>query len=437
MLRVFLLFITVSSFCFAQSLPEGISRRIGNELDSTEAEYFGLFSWVKGFKKGMVSSQNGELMFTITRSSAGDTAFILSKESAGNLEKYITLYEDIFADPTAQKSIDWTIISAFLRPSNPIREASEVLLELSDKTILKRPLIWLNDSLMVVWKDNSPISLAELGGKIEIIPFYNINYINNDAIWGNHKAYINHIAKLKEHSLFTKMSPEIVKFLMIKGNSRTENTRKELAIYSDVQEEYLKNFTISLLYKFTMYTDPNRVFLNDEGIYSEMITTKINWGGELLYNINSMFSIGVEYSEIAYLDYARKSDFLNLFSRDVLFGNEASLLARIRLSPRDPINDNFESEISLSIGRGNYMTSSERYAQNIFIGKSEKKATPWIFSIQVGYSYFFTKFVSAYGGMLFRSSTSFEIPDANNFKNTRSVRLIQANSFISLRIHPW
>ncbi|MES2766503.1 MAG: hypothetical protein V4642_11570 [Bacteroidota bacterium] len=422
-------------------MPEAINSRIGNELDSIEGGYFGLFSWVKGFKNARITSENNELTFRISRNLSGDTVFTFSQKNSEYLDDYIKHYEEIFVKPEIQKSIDLTEISPYLRPSNPLREVGEISVELLDKTFLKRQLIWMTDSVIVVWKDDSAVELGKLEKKIDIIPFYDVAYINNQAILGNHQAYVNNAAKVRNQSWFVKASPELHNFLKANSNNNSGNRsglneKDQVPKYSDVQEEYLKKFTLSVLYKFNMYIDPNKVFVA-AFMYSELVTAKQNWAGELLYNINPMFSIGAEYGEIPYLEYPRKSRTFEPISRDVVYGNEATFLCRIRPKPRDPINDSFESEIGLGIGRGNYTVSLEQFNLGGLIAKAEKKASPWIFSLQLGYSYFFTNFVSAYGGILFRSSTPFEIPDANDFKNTRSVNFTLATSFLGLRIHPW
>src|SRR5207249_4804519 len=95
-LSVFLLII-----CWSRSAAQVdtssfiLSPRIGNELDSTEREYFGLLPRISHFVSARTSkTSDGNVTITIARQQAGaaDTTIRLTPQSAEELSKYVNEY---------------------------------------------------------------------------------------------------------------------------------------------------------------------------------------------------------------------------------------------------------------------------------------------------------------------------------------------------------
>jgi hypothetical protein len=85
----------------ATDMPSALSRRVGEEIDRDEKEYFGLFSDIRNFADAtMFQRSTGDVAFVITRSDAGianDTTIIVSTETAEQLAIFVDHYEPICA----------------------------------------------------------------------------------------------------------------------------------------------------------------------------------------------------------------------------------------------------------------------------------------------------------------------------------------------------
>jgi hypothetical protein len=82
-------------------MPSALSRRVGEDIDRDEKEYFGLFLDIRNFANAtMFQRSTGDVAFVITRSDAGianDTTIIVSTETAEQLAIFVDHYEPICA----------------------------------------------------------------------------------------------------------------------------------------------------------------------------------------------------------------------------------------------------------------------------------------------------------------------------------------------------
>ncbi|MES2766504.1 MAG: hypothetical protein V4642_11575 [Bacteroidota bacterium] len=447
------------------SLPEHISKRIGAELDPLEAEYFGMFSWVKGFKKGIISTNNGELTFRIERQSEPDTIFTFSQKNSQSLEKYVSTYEEIFTKQEVEKAIDWDSIATYLRPSNPIRKPGEVKIELNDNTNLQRQLIWAGDSSIAVWKDDSPVDLGRLTSHTEVYNFNEVKYINNQPVSGNITAFANNITKIKTLSYFSRISPELRDILQQKvspgitiPNANNEVTNPK-PTYETVKEEYFKRFTVGLLYYPIHLMDKESYKVTNTiyryGSSSGEINTETGaehnmrkWGAEVLYNINPSISLGLSYT-IPSAEYEATRPLTNEpvllndpYNRDVASETTTALLFRYHPKPRDPILTSLEAELGLSVGYESYSIHQTRYYAGTNLERTTK-GSAIEGSAQLGCSYFIFQNLSMQGGVLYRISTQIKIPDSEFYSqsyllikvNTNEIRTNEISFFLALRFH--
>lgn len=132
-----------------------LSQRVGEEIDSVEAEYFNIFPDLDGVKSAVYRLDNfGNLRMLISLATGRDTTLTFSKLAALELGKYIDNHE-ILADST--RLIDWGLLPAYhLNRINYFEDHGSMVEIRTDTGFFAGKLMRVTDSSVILWMSEQP-----------------------------------------------------------------------------------------------------------------------------------------------------------------------------------------------------------------------------------------------------------------------------------------
>ena len=148
--------------CFAShaqengSTPFVLSKRVGLEIDSIEAEYFNLFPDLDGVKSAVYRKDNFDnLRMLISLANGQDTSITFSKLATEELTKLID-FQEVLADKP--ELVNWGLLPGYsLDKLNYFEDhGATVFIYKTDTTIVAGKLLMVNDSMIHIWTSGQP-----------------------------------------------------------------------------------------------------------------------------------------------------------------------------------------------------------------------------------------------------------------------------------------
>ncbi|MEP7219292.1 MAG: hypothetical protein ABI876_10270, partial [Bacteroidota bacterium] len=143
------------SRCNAQS-PLGT--RVGNDIDSMEQVYFGLFPGISGFISAHVTPAGEGASIAIVRQ-GGDTTIYLGPGRRRELETYLDNLEEIFRE---QRQMRWDSLAGLVWPSTPFQQADRLEVQTRDGETHIGAILYSTDSTVVLWEGTDPYDWRKL-----------------------------------------------------------------------------------------------------------------------------------------------------------------------------------------------------------------------------------------------------------------------------------
>ncbi len=127
--------------------------RVGNEFDSTELAYYGLFQKVDSVRSVQVLRVSADSLDLVVHFNGKDDQTLrYGNYLAEHIERYVTNYETL---TTEYLELHANALLKFVRVHTFSRRGPELRFELCDKSIVKGELLYVNDSCCILMKSKS------------------------------------------------------------------------------------------------------------------------------------------------------------------------------------------------------------------------------------------------------------------------------------------
>lgn len=161
------------------ALPYVLSSRVGEDIDQSERDYFGLFPSAKDFvsAKSFVYA-DGRVAFVITRKTnegISDSTLIINTEKAEELHGFIEDFEMILRK---ERSVRWELIARLVHvPSFAYNDGVEMTITTRGSEQHTGTMLYATDSLLVLWQSTDPYNWRNLKSSGKTVRFSEIEHI--------------------------------------------------------------------------------------------------------------------------------------------------------------------------------------------------------------------------------------------------------------------
>ncbi|MES2764889.1 MAG: hypothetical protein V4642_03415 [Bacteroidota bacterium] len=172
LVRIVVIFFIGFVVSFGQSEKYRISERVGDGIDADERVYFGLFYDIGRFVSARAEKNADSITIIITRKERNDTNFTISFKDAEEIKSYIENAEEperFKANPVVRK---------YVRISEIEPADGKVVRVTSEGRDISGRLLFVNDSLLGIWKNSEKYSWREAEKNIQVISFQDIDKIH-------------------------------------------------------------------------------------------------------------------------------------------------------------------------------------------------------------------------------------------------------------------
>ncbi len=186
------LIILLISLCTIKTNAQfSISPRLGAEIDKSEKEYFGLFPSIKNFtsaKTKVLADKKVEIIISRKdKETVTDTTFNISSQLANNLASYIEGFEQC---RNKERTVNWLALEGLAERVIALDYVSPEIEEknfiLKNGKLIKGKIIYLSDSLIVIWKGDDKYNWLNLSKSAEQLKVSEINFVkveSNGSLW--------------------------------------------------------------------------------------------------------------------------------------------------------------------------------------------------------------------------------------------------------------
>ena len=160
-------------------LPFALSPRVGEVIDRSEREYFGLFPSAPDFVSArFFRTGDGRVQLEISRQTSegvSHSTMILNNEAAEELRNFVEDFERVLRK---EITVRWDLIAGLVRvPSLESREGVEATVTTPAGERFKGTLLYAADSMLVLWQSADPYNWRNLESAAKGVRFSQIGHI--------------------------------------------------------------------------------------------------------------------------------------------------------------------------------------------------------------------------------------------------------------------
>lgn len=161
------------------ALPYVLSSRVGEDIDRSEGDYFGLFPSAKDFVSARsFAHTDGRVQFMITRQTnegISHSTFTINAENAEALRGFVEDFEMILRK---ERQVRWDLIGDLVRvPSSTYNDGVEMTITTRGGEQHTGTALYATDSLLVLWQSTDPYNWRNLKSSAKALRFLEIEHI--------------------------------------------------------------------------------------------------------------------------------------------------------------------------------------------------------------------------------------------------------------------
>ncbi len=152
MFRIIIIFLFCAIFSINAAEPYIISGRTGNEINSKERDYFGLFPDIKGFKNAVFTTDGNNSVY-VDIMADNNSVVTMNASEAKELGAYINNFENVNCWNSKDIiNLDYDLFSKFIRDGNHFINPQHSTVQTFDGRIVSSKIIYADSSWIIVWK---------------------------------------------------------------------------------------------------------------------------------------------------------------------------------------------------------------------------------------------------------------------------------------------